>query len=65
MLRLRNTPLDSPNSGNGYEHHFPLANAAPTQERVLVIYTGGTIGMQPNVKGLAPGGIFKIAWQTH
>lgn len=37
----------------------PLANAAPTQERVLVIYTGGTIGMQPNVKGLAPGGNFQ------
>ncbi|WP_208644200.1 asparaginase [Vreelandella andesensis] len=37
----------------------PLVNAAPTQERILVIYTGGTIGMQPKVNGLTPGENFQ------
>lgn len=37
----------------------PLIDTAPTQERILVIYTGGTIGMQPHVKGLTPGGNFR------
>ncbi|MGM0833882.1 MAG: asparaginase [Pseudomonadota bacterium] len=36
-----------------------LMKATPTQERVLVIYTGGTIGMQPNTTGLIPGGNFQ------
>lgn len=35
-----------------------LASNNPHQERVLVIYTGGTIGMQPHANGLAPGGDF-------
>lgn len=35
-----------------------LANTAPDAERILVIYTGGTIGMQQHANGLAPGGDF-------
>lgn len=41
----------------------PLANAAPTQERILVIYTGGTIGMQQQENGLAPSGNFEQRMQ--
>lgn len=40
-----------------------LVDAAPTQERLLVIYTGGTIGMQPQANGLAPGGNFTARMQ--
>ncbi len=32
-----------------------LAYAAPTHERLLIIYTGGTIGMLPADDGLVPG----------
>ncbi|MBZ5488218.1 asparaginase [Halomonas aquamarina] len=35
-----------------------LANAAPANERLLIIYTGGTIGMLPADGGLTPGGDF-------
>lgn len=35
-----------------------LADAQHSQERLLVIYTGGTIGMQHHVNGLAPAGDF-------
>ncbi|PRY63871.1 L-asparaginase [Vreelandella songnenensis] len=35
-----------------------LAYAAPTHERLLIIYTGGTIGMLPADGGLVPGGDF-------
>lgn len=38
--------------------YSPLASNTTTTERVLVIYTGGTIGMQPHANGLAPGGNF-------
>jgi len=33
-----------------------LTASAPEQERVLIIYTGGTIGMQASSKGLTTGG---------
>ncbi|WP_249976946.1 asparaginase [Vreelandella olivaria] len=36
----------------------PLADATPTRQRLLVIYTGGTIGMQQEANGLAPSGNF-------
>ncbi|RUR30474.1 asparaginase [Vreelandella nanhaiensis] len=36
----------------------PLANPTSRHERLLVIYTGGTIGMQQATSGLAPGGNF-------
>lgn len=36
----------------------PLTTTAPTHERVLVIYTGGTIGMQQSANGLTPGANF-------
>ncbi|MFC7367074.1 asparaginase [Vreelandella zhaodongensis] len=42
----------------------PLVNTAPTQERILVIYTGGTIGMQQHVEGLTPGGNFSERMAT-
>lgn len=32
-----------------------LASNAMTDKRILVIYTGGTIGMQSHPNGLAPG----------
>ena len=35
-----------------------LADAQSSQERLLVIYTGGTIGMQPQANGLSPAGDF-------
>ncbi len=35
-----------------------LADTPYRQERVLVIYTGGTIGMQPQANGLSPAGHF-------
>ncbi|WP_404374503.1 asparaginase [Vreelandella aquamarina] len=35
-----------------------LADAPSSQERLLVIYTGGTIGMQPHENGLTPAGNF-------
>ncbi|MCG7591200.1 MULTISPECIES: asparaginase [Halomonadaceae] len=35
-----------------------LADTPHRQERVLVIYTGGTIGMQPQANGLSPAGHF-------
>ena len=35
-----------------------LAQATPNQERLLVIYTGGTIGMQQADNGLTPSGNF-------
>ncbi|HSP31975.1 MAG TPA: asparaginase domain-containing protein, partial [Halomonas sp.] len=38
--------------------YSPLASSALTEERILVIYTGGTIGMQQHANGLAPGGDF-------
>ncbi|MGY0552809.1 asparaginase [Vreelandella sp. 2A-K22] len=38
--------------------HSPLASSVPAQERILVIYTGGTIGMQQHAEGLAPSGDF-------
>ncbi|MBR2513036.1 MAG: asparaginase [Halomonas sp.] len=37
----------------------PLTSAAPTKERLLVIYTGGTIGMLQQANGLTPGGNFR------
>ncbi|MBT2788720.1 asparaginase [Halomonas sp. ISL-106] len=40
--------------------YSPLADSVPTQERILVIYTGGTIGMQQHAEGLAPSGDFAI-----
>lgn len=42
----------------------PLANAISRHERLLVIYTGGTIGMQQTVGGLAPGGNFAQRMQV-
>lgn len=39
-------------------HYSVLASSNPAQERILVIYTGGTIGMQQHAQGLAPGGNF-------
>lgn len=36
----------------------PLVDTTPTQQRLLVIYTGGTIGMQQTAHGLAPCGNF-------
>lgn len=44
--------------------YSPLAESVPTQERILVIYTGGTIGMQQHADGLAPGGDFTIRMAT-
>lgn len=41
-----------------------LASNNLHQERVLVIYTGGTIGMQPHANGLAPGGDFATRMAT-
>ncbi len=38
--------------------HPPLTCSLPDQERILVIYTGGTIGMQQHAQGLTPGGDF-------
>ncbi|MEA2120127.1 asparaginase [Halovibrio sp. HP20-50] len=38
--------------------YSPLANSDSTAERILVIYTGGTIGMHPDAHGLVPGGDF-------
>lgn len=38
--------------------HSPLASAFSQNDRLLVIYTGGTIGMQQNANGLTPGGDF-------
>ncbi len=38
--------------------YSPLADSVPSQERILVIYTGGTIGMQQHAEGLTPGGDF-------
>ncbi|EHJ91893.1 asparaginase [Vreelandella boliviensis] len=38
--------------------HSPLASNLTARERILVIYTGGTIGMQQHADGLAPGGDF-------
>lgn len=35
-----------------------LADVQQSQERLLVIYTGGTIGMQPQANGLTPAGEF-------
>lgn len=35
-----------------------LADTPHSHERLLVIYTGGTIGMQPQANGLAPAGDF-------
>lgn len=35
-----------------------LTSIAPTKDRLLVIYTGGTIGMLQQANGLAPGGNF-------
>ncbi|MGP9687172.1 asparaginase [Halomonas sp. AOP25-F1-15] len=35
-----------------------LADNIPRQERILVIYTGGTIGMRQEAQGLAPSGDF-------
>ncbi|MDP3533969.1 asparaginase [Halomonas sp. M1] len=37
----------------------PLTSSAPTKERLLVIYTGGTIGMLQQANGLTPGGNFR------
>ncbi|AQU82556.1 MULTISPECIES: asparaginase [unclassified Halomonas] len=37
---------------------LPSASTAPAQERLLVIYTGGTIGMLQQANGLTPGGNF-------
>lgn len=36
----------------------PLSSIASTKERLLVIYTGGTIGMLQKSNGLSPGGNF-------
>ncbi|MYL24599.1 asparaginase [Vreelandella massiliensis] len=36
----------------------PLADCAPSEERILIIYTGGTIGMEVSSKGLLPAGHF-------
>jgi L-asparaginase len=36
----------------------PLAACAPSEERILIIYTGGTIGMEVSPKGLLPSGHF-------
>ncbi|MEH6640654.1 MULTISPECIES: asparaginase [Halomonadaceae] len=44
--------------------YSPLADSVPTQERILVIYTGGTIGMQQHAEGLAPGGDFTTRMAT-
>lgn len=44
--------------------YSPLADSAPTQERILVIYTGGTIGMQQHAEGLAPGSDFTTRMAT-
>jgi L-asparaginase len=38
--------------------YSPLASSIASHERVLVIYTGGTIGMQAQAHGLAPSGDF-------
>ncbi|CAN0589956.1 unnamed protein product, partial [Ectocarpus sp. 12 AP-2014] len=40
--------------------HSPFANATSNAERILVIYTGGTIGMQQYADGLAPSGDFAL-----
>lgn len=44
--------------------YSPLADSVPSQERILVIYTGGTIGMQQHAEGLAPGGDFTTRMAT-
>lgn len=44
--------------------YSPLASSAASQERILVIYTGGTIGMQQQANGLAPGGDFATRMAT-
>ncbi|MGP9766690.1 asparaginase [Halomonas sp. AOP13-D3-9] len=44
--------------------HSPLADKPPNKERILVIYTGGTIGMQQHADGLAPSGDFATRMAT-
>ncbi|EHA17432.1 cytoplasmic asparaginase I [Halomonas sp. HAL1] len=44
--------------------YSPLASSIASQERILVIYTGGTIGMQHHANGLAPGGDFATRMTT-
>jgi len=44
--------------------YSPLASSLTPQERVLVVYTGGTIGMQQHANGLAPGGDFAARMAT-
>lgn len=44
--------------------HSPLASAFSHNDRLLVIYTGGTIGMQQNANGLTPGGDFATRMAT-
>lgn len=44
--------------------YSPLANSDLAAERILVIYTGGTIGMQPHARGLVPGGDFSTRMAT-
>lgn len=36
----------------------PLAACSPSEERILIIYTGGTIGMEVSPNGLVPSGHF-------
>lgn len=43
--------------------HSPLASSVPAQERILVIYTGGTIGMQQHAEGLRLAVTLPLAWQ--
>ncbi|MDN6321805.1 MAG: asparaginase, partial [Halomonas sp.] len=42
----------------------PLSEPPPSENRILVIYTGGTIGMQPQAHGLAPSGNFATRMGT-
>lgn len=41
-----------------------LADSVPRQERILVIYTGGTIGMHQESHGLSPGGDFAARMES-
>ncbi|MDQ7730028.1 asparaginase [Halomonas sp. SpR8] len=44
--------------------HSPLTETPPGENRILVIYTGGTIGMQQHAHGLAPSGDFATRMAT-
>lgn len=44
--------------------HSPLSETPPSEHHILVIYTGGTIGMQQQAHGLAPSGDFATRMAT-